>query len=191
MANEIENTPKKRGRPHKNSESATPVKQKRNRPDLAKFGQEYVEAGDNTKYLNHELAVMKLPPIDIKDPREVEERIDLYFAICAQDDMKPSVKGFCNALRIDKSTLWRWKRGEYRADTHEEVIVRAYAVLEALWEAYMQNGKINPMAGVFLGVNNFGYQDVKQVNLTPVVENKPEEVDVATIEAKYAELPEE
>jgi hypothetical protein len=30
---------------------------------------------------------------------------------------------------------------------------------------------------------------VKQVNLTPVVNNQEESVDVATIEAKYAELP--
>ena len=61
MANEIENTPKKRGRPPATTETK-PAKQKRNRPDLAKFGQEHVEAGDNAKYLNHELAVMKLPP---------------------------------------------------------------------------------------------------------------------------------
>jgi hypothetical protein len=47
------------------------------------------------------------------------------------------------------------------------------------------------MSGVFLGVNNYGYKDVKQVNLTPVVDNQPEVVDVATLEAKYAELPED
>jgi hypothetical protein len=85
--------------------------------------------------------------------------------------------------------LWTWKTGQFRAGTHEEIIIRAYDLLEEMWENYMQNGKINPMAGVFLGVNNFGYRDVKQVNLTPVVENRDEAVDVATIEAKYAELP--
>jgi hypothetical protein len=105
--------------------------------------------------------------------------------------MKPSVKGFCNALKISRSTLWNWRTGAFRAGTHEEVIVRGYDVLEALWEDYMQNGKINPMAGVFLGVNNFGYRDVKQVNLTPVVDNQNEVADVAAIEAKYAELPED
>ena len=194
-------TPKKRGRPRKNPEPATmelttmeetkPVKQTRNRPDLKNFGQENVEAGDNAKFLQHALTIRNMPPIDISDPKEVERRIDWYFNLCVQDDMKPSVKGFLNSLRIAKSTLWNWKMGNYRAGTHEEIIVQAYDVLEALWEDYMQNGKINPMAGVFLGVNNYGYKDVKQVNLTPVVDTQPETVDIAALEAKYAELPEE
>lgn len=161
--------------------------QPRKRPDLA----DNVDQGDNARYLTHALTIRNMPPIDITDPREVERRIDWYFNLCVQDDIKPTVKGFCNSLRIVKSTLWNWKVGNYRAGTHEEMIVRAYDVLEELWEHYMQNGKINPMTGVFLGVNNFGYKDVKQVNLTPVVDTQPEAVDIAAIEAKYAELPEE
>lgn len=193
--------PKKRGRPRMTEEekaiaaakrkSGELPTQRRNRPDLQKFGQENVEQGDNAKFLTHALTIRNQPPIDLANPVEVERRIDWYFALCIQDDMKPTVKGFCNALRIAKSTLWNWKMGNFRAGTHEEIIVRAYDILEALWEDYMQNGKINPMAGVFLGVNNFGYKDVKQVNLTPVVDSQPEPVDVAAIEAKYAELPEE
>ena len=188
-------TKKKRGRPPLTPEQREArknlPKQTRNRPDLANFGQEYVEAGDNTKYLRHALATMGMPPIDISDAKQVEERIWWYFDHCAENDMKPTVKGFCNSLGIAKTTLWGWKNGVYRAGTHEEIIVRAYDLLEEMWENYMQNGKINPMAGVFLGVNNFGYRDVKQVNLTPVTAEEPEAVDVAAIEAKYAELPED
>jgi hypothetical protein len=150
-----------------------------------------LDAGDNSKYLAHALATRQLPKIDTSDPKQVEGRIDWYFHHCIDNDMKPTVKGFCNALGVAKSTLWEWKNGGFRANTHEEIIVRAYDVLEEMWENYMQNGKINPMAGVFLGVNNYGYKDVKQVNLTPIVDNKPEVIDAATIEAKYAELPEE
>lgn len=148
-----------------------------------------VEAGDNARYLAHAMAVMNLPKIDTSDPVQVQERIDWYLNHCVCNDMKPTVMGFCNALGIRRNTLWRWKVGQARPSTHEEIIVRAYDLLEEMWENYMQNGKINPMAGVFLGVNNFGYRDVKQVNLTPVVEEKPETLDAATLEAKYAELP--
>jgi hypothetical protein len=31
----------------------------------------------------------------------------------------------------------------------------------------MQNGKINPVSGIFLGKNNFGYQDKQEMVLTP------------------------
>ena len=43
--------------------------------------------------------------------------------------------------------------------------------MEDLWENYMQNGKINPVSGIFLGKNNFGYQDKQEMVLTP---NNPE-----------------
>jgi hypothetical protein len=167
------------------------AKQPYNRPELAKYGQEYVEPGDNSRYLAHALATMNLPKIDTSDPVQVQERIDWYFYHCLENDMKPTVKGFCNALGIVRQTLLNWRTGAYRAGTHEEMIVKAYNVFEEMWENYMQNGKINPMAGVFLGVNNFGYRDVKQVNLTPVVNNNEETIDIAAIEAKYAELPED
>ena len=140
-----------------------------------------VEAGDNARYLAHAMAVMNMPKIDTSDPVQVQDRIDWYLNHCVANDMKPTVKGFCNSLGIARNTLWRLKTGQFRPGTHEEIIVRAYDLLEEMWENYMQNGKINPMAGVFLGVNNFGYRDVKQVNLTPV--------DAAPLEAKYAELP--
>ena len=204
---------KRRGRPRKETPPVTePPAQKRGRgrpplsaeekkeraalrdagliaPRQSGFNMMTTETGDNAKYLAHAMATMNLPRIDTSDPKQVEDRIQWYLNHCVSNDMKPTVKGFCNALGISRTTLWEWKMGRYRAGTHEEIIIRAYDLLEEMWENYMQNGKINPMAGVFLGVNNFGYRDVKQVNLTPVVENKDETIDVATIEAKYAELP--
>jgi hypothetical protein len=39
--------------------------------------------------------------------------------------------------------------------------------MELLWENYMQNGKINPVSGIFLGKNNFGYQDKQEMVITP------------------------
>lgn len=200
MAEELKPEPKKRGRPRKNPESATmelstieenkPVKQTRNRPDLKNFGQENVEPGDNTKFLQHALTIQKMPEIDISDPRQVEARIDEYFSLCAEDDIKPSVKGFLMSLRVAKSTLWEWRHGNYRANTHQAIICRAYDVLEALWEDYMQNGKINPVSGIFLGKNNFGYADKQEYVLTPNT-GAIEKRDAAEIEAKYAELPED
>lgn len=157
-------------------------------PVNSKFGQEYIQPGDNTKFLAHGMAVMKMPPIDVTDPVQVERRIDEYFQLCAQNDMKPTVKGFCNSLRIHRQRLFEWRHGNYRKETHQAIICQAYDMLEELWENYMQNGKINPVSGIFLGKNNFGYADKQEYVLTP--NNKQQEtLDVATLEAKYAELP--
>ena len=148
-----------------------------------------MEPGDNTRFLALAMAVRDMPPINTADPVQVEQRISDYMALCAQYDMKPTVKGFCNALRIGRNTLFEWKRGSFRAGTHQEIILRAYDLLEELWEGYMQNGKINPVSGIFLGKNNFGYADKQEYVVTPNTGGVPDAMDVATIEAKYAELP--
>ena len=155
-----------------------------------KFGQEYVEPGDNSRYLRHALATLNMPPIDISDPKQVEARLDWYFEHCINSEMKPTVKGFCNSLGISRQTLMMWKNGNVRPESHQAIILRAYNILEELWEDYMMNGKINPVSGIFLAKNNFSYVDKQEHVLTPNT-TTVETIDVATIEAKYAELPED
>lgn len=147
-----------------------------------------IEPGTNSAYVRHALASWNLPPIDISDPQQVEERIVWYFNHCIEDDMKPTVKGFCNALGISRQALFQWKIGRYREDTHQAIILRAYDFLEELWEANMSNGKINPVSGIFLGKNNFGYQDKQEYVVTP--NQMGETVSPDIIDAKYDELPE-
>ena len=147
-----------------------------------------LEPGDNSKFLAHAMAIRELPRIDTSDPVQVENRINEYFMLCAANDIKPTVKGFLNALRVAKSTLWEWKNGGFRAGTHQAIICEAYDVLEALWEDYMMNGKINPVSGIFLGKNNFGYTDKQDIVVTPNT-REIEPADVKAIEEKYAELP--
>jgi hypothetical protein len=146
------------------------------------------EPGDNTKFLAHALAIRNMPAIDTTDPVQVKQRISDYFTLCVQNDIKPTVKGFLNALRVGRTTLWEWKQGNFRAGTHQQIICEAYDVLEALWEDYMMNGKINPVSGIFLGKNNFGYKDQQEYVLTPNQKQVAPE-DVKIIESKYEELP--
>ena len=189
------------GRPRKNPKPETTVetvtteitapkpKQKRNRPDLAKFGQENVQPGDNSRYLGHVLRVGGMPMVDLNDAEAVKERIATYFEICHEDDMKPTVTGLCNSLHITRNALLGWKNGTFREDSHQAIILQAYGYMEELWEHYMQNGKINPVSGIFLGKNNYGYHDKQEHILTPN-NTTIEATDAETIAAKYDELPE-
>lgn len=192
-------TKRGRGRPPKTAEEKQRTKelaaQRKKERELSgttsKFGMEHVEPGDNSRYIRHALANLSMPPIDISDPVQVEERINWYFTHCFESDMKPTVSGFCNSLGITRQTLMTWKQGRFREDTHQAMILRAYRIMEELWENYMLNGKVNPVSGIFLGKNQFeGYSDRQELVLTPN-HGQVEEVDVAAIEAKYAELPED
>lgn len=193
MANE----PKRRGRPPKpKTEEIVPVEKKDGRGSAGyknlPQNQLNVDPGDNSRYLRHALATMNMPPIDISDPRQVEERVGWYFNHCAENDMKPTVKGLCNSLGIHRDTIHTWRTGERRSGTHQEIVLRAYDMLEELWEDYMLNGKINPVSGIFLGKNHWGYADKQEYVVTPNTGGiNYEDVDIKAIEAKYEELPEE
>ena len=187
--------PKKRGRgrPPLTDEQKKQNALARQNGELAsgkpKFGQENVQPGDNSKYLRHALATLDMPPIDISNAAQVSDRLGWYFNHCADSDMKPTVNGMCNALGIHRDTLHTWRTGEYRADSHQAIVMKAYRVLEELWEDYMLNGKINPVSGIFLSKNLFyGYSDKQEFVLTP--NTGLSEADAATIAAKYDELPE-
>lgn len=135
-----------------------------------------VNPGDNTMYLQQSLELMNLPTIDIHDPVAVQERLNEFFQIMAKYDTKPTVAGMAMALGMDRRTLWAVRNDQptggagYKSALPSEVadlIKKSYLLMENLWENYMQNGKINPVSGIFLGKNNFGYQDKTEYVLTP------------------------
>lgn len=152
------------------------------------------EPGDNAKYMNINIELMRLKSIDLDDVEQVEQRLSDYFAIFGKYDTKPTVAGMAIALN-GHSRQWLW------AVTHDaplggrgnEVtlppkvtvsIKKAYFLLENLWEQYMQNGKVNPVAGIFLGKNNYGYQDKTEYVLTPN-QNNDSDIDPDSIKARY------
>ena len=138
-----------------------------------------VQPGDNTKYVLLGATLFNLPPIDLKDPEQVGDRLNEFFKIHAEADMKPTVSGMAMALGLDRRRLWEIKTGNYGTQKSledlptmtKDSIKRAYNYMEILWENYMQNGKINPVSGIFLGKNNFGYQDKTEYVVTPNVNN--------------------
>ena len=62
-------------------------------------------------------------------------------------------------------------------------IKKSYFLLENLWESYMNSGKINPVSGIFLGKNNFGYQDKTEYVVTPNTQR--DEYDPEDIRRRY------
>ena len=137
------------------------------RKDLSWSGNENLKPGDTGRYLRHALSSWDLPVIDISDEKQVEARLQWYFNSCIEDDVKPTVTGMCRSLGINRKTLYRWGQGELREETHSLLIKKAYEMLEEMWETWMLNGKINPVVGIFLGKNHFGYADKQDIVVTP------------------------
>lgn len=150
------------------------------------------EPGDNAKYISVSLELFTLPPIDLHNPEDVQARLTEYFEIHVKADLKPTVAGMAMALGINRRRLWEIKTdakmgGTTDYDLPNETLVaikKAYDFLETLWENYMHNGKINPVSGIFLAKNNFGYQDKVEHVLTPNVHNDSD-YDAEDIKKRY------
>ena len=173
------------------------AKVKHKRPGKSELMKPHFNPGDNTKYLNNALAMWDWGTPDMTSVEAVEERARDYFTLCAERDMKPTVAGFAFAFGVDRRTMWAWVNGSKR-DLSAEIIhslKKSYRLLNSLMEDYMQNGKINPVSGIFLMKNNMGYADQTEIVVTP---NNPigEEVSADELQKRITdgvivELPED
>ena len=165
-------------------------------------GEVHTNEGENSKFLYHnlELASLGSEKLDFADPEAVEERIQAYFQTCVKNDMKPSVASLALAFGVHRRQIPRWVQGEAfpGADKSRRLLLQAYQILNSQMEDYMQNGKINPIAGIFLMKNNMGYEDkVEQVVTArnPLgVEASQEELRkkyLDTVDPQYIEAPKE
>lgn len=140
-----------------------------------------LDAGDNTKFMEVQMVLFNMPNIDLDNVKEVQQRLNDYFALYTSRDMKPTVAGMALCLNgMNRRTLWAIVNDAptggagYKTALPPDVahaIKKAYFLLENLWESYMNSGKVNPVAGIFLGKNNYGYQDKTEYVLTPNQQN--------------------
>lgn len=163
----------------------------RNSPMIGDNGLQ-LEPGDNMKFMDINISLFKMRNIDMTDVDQVEQRLSDYFELYARHDVKPTVVGMALALNgHDRQWLWAVTHNAPAGGTGNreklptlvsDCIKRAYNMLENSWETYMQNGKINPVAGIFLGKNNFAYKDQTEHIVTP---NAGEQINTEEIKQRY------
>lgn len=164
-------------------------RKKRKRPDLAERNTVHVDGKELKSQIEFSMILFNLPQIDTNDSAEVQARLTEYFGLCAQYEVKPSFAGMASALGVERTILWKWCNDMVPSKPREVVntIKKAKNMLNQMLENWMQNGQVNPVVGIFLGKNNFGYADKSEVVLTP---NNPlgEQKDRNEIEARYRDI---
>ena len=145
---------------------------------MQQFGREVATSDHPTTLLiRKSLEVAMLPKIDMTDPLAVKARILEYFEIEARYQNKPTVSGLAMALNgMNRMELWAIRTGNAAQiggiisrlpPAVVDEVKTAHALMEQMWENNMQNGAINPVVGIFLGKNNFGYMDRTDYVITP------------------------
>lgn len=125
-----------------------------------------IGSGRNRAYILHSLKLAAYGKVDFSNTEAVKDRIMQYFSLCAEEDMRPSAAGLALCLGCSREYLYALVNGEYRAKKNPELqymLIQAIQILDAQMVDYMQNNDINPIAGIFLMKNNFGYRDEKNI----------------------------
>lgn len=142
--------------------------------------------GYNAKLISFMLAIQPKEKLDINDVDEMERRFQHYLEMCVAYDVKVGNQGAYVAIGITKQQAWEWenivKSNPRRCDFIKNVRLFCGMYRENL----MQDGKVNPVTGIFWQKNYDGLKDQQEVVLTP---NNPlgEQKDAESLKQKYLE----
>ncbi len=165
--------------------------------------------GENARIIRHNLQLATMPPVSLKDPDAVAQRIADFFSICAQHDIKPSVVGLCLALDVSKERMQRIltyaEKDLQEVDPNRvldykiydnvklgndilgvcNLVKKAVTIIDSNMVDSLAAGKINPIPGIFLLKTHHGYRETQEINITqsPLGATK----DTKELEEKYAE----
>lgn len=122
-----------------------------------------IPAAEKKNIMQHNLTLYKMNRIDCNDIVQLSNRIDYYLSLCAKNEIFPSVSGFAFAIGIDRRLLWYWLNNPGNCAVKKpecyDMIKRTYEMINTQYEDMLNSGKINPVSGIFLMKNNFGYKD--------------------------------
>lgn len=138
-----------------------------------------ITKNDNVNYTLHNLDLLTFAPIDckIEYSEVVEARCYDYIEQCMKNQMKPTLAGLALAIGVTRQTLLDYINGNTPIPKENREILQRYnTLLNSLMEDYMMNGKVNPVTGLFISKNNFGYKDTQEfvVNNNNQEESSPE-----------------
>jgi hypothetical protein len=126
---------------------------------------------------------INLPPINIKNPHEVEHRIDEYFDFCEMNNKPPNMVGLGNWLGVSVGTIQKWKNGEWGSGEVVEVIQRALSVIEESLVTQVQDNPKAMVGGMFLLKSMFHYKEQQDIVITTGTQK--EELSADEIAKRY------
>lgn len=153
--------------------------------------------GYNTRRIRFMQAILPTEPLDRDDVEEMERRFAFYLEMCAQWDMKVGNMAAYAAIGIDKDDAYEWSNRNLGNPARTAFIKKVQKVCAMYREGLMEDGKVNPVTGIFWQKNYDGMKDQQEVVLTPNTSPLGEQKDAEALKQKYlentygvAELPE-
>ena len=142
--------------------------------------------GYNAKVTAFMMEIMPKEPLDTQDVAEMERRFMNYVQKCSEWDMKVGNQAAYMAIGITKEQAWEWENVVKGNPACSDFVKKVRQFCGVFREGLMQDGKVNPVTGIFWQKNYDGMKDQTEMVLTP---NNPlgEQKDMKALEQKYLE----
>ena len=141
--------------------------------------------GYNSRQVMFMMEIIPTEPLNPDDVDEMERRFSNYLAKCKEWDMKIGNQAAYLAIGIDKGTAWDWVNRRTANPRRADFIKKVQYICATAREAMMEDGKINPVVGIFWQKNYDGLKDQQEVVLTPNTSALGEQKDAETLQRKY------
>lgn len=156
-----------------------------------------VEEGYNTKRIAFMMEILPKEPLDPNDVAEMERRFTHYLDLCRKWDMKVGNQAAYAAIGINKDNVYDWTVRRETNPARTEFLKKVQQFCAMYREGLMEDGKVNPVTGIFWQKNYDGMKDQQEVVLTPNQNPLGEQPNMEALKQKYldttygiAELPE-
>lgn len=143
--------------------------------------------GYNTRRIMFMQEILPTEPLDYDDVDEMERRFKRYLELCATYDMKIGNQAAYAAIGIDKGLVWDWLNRREANPRRTDFLKKVQQFCAMYREGLMEDGKVNPVTGIFWQKNYDGLRDQQEVVLTPNTSPLGEQADAESLKQKYLE----
>ena len=122
----------------------------------------------NSRLIRAALKTINLPDIDLHDVEAVKARIDEYFTMCDESELRPSNLGFYAALGMTRQDVEAAATGRNRSKVSPaamDMIQKARVAISSYREQLALHGKVSPPIAIFWSKNFDGMEDVSTVQV--------------------------
>lgn len=146
--------------------------------------QKQMPEGYNTLMIKFMREIEPTEPLDINDVAEMSRRFEHYLDVCAKYDRKIGNLAAYAAIGITKEQAKDFEVNNKSNPARAYFIKKVKQFCSMYREGLMQDGKVNPVTGIFWQKNYDGLKDQQEVVVTP---NNPlgEMGDTERIKQKY------
>lgn len=134
----------------------------------------------NIRHINHATDIAMWPPLEIWDADSIGRRTVEYLEKCKEDGVRVNLSAYALALGTTPDGLNDLVNDKRKTDEVRSAILKGISMVEAIMIEMMMEQRINPVTGIFLLKNHFGYKDQSEISFKGHIET-----DKKTLQAKY------